>query len=101
MTQVPQGPRLTFLCPFFSLFAPSFLPEPLPPLPFLLGERSNCLSVCFYFCTFRFLQKVLESTSPAGPEGRMWGASDFLFSYSLAPWTPRGEGTVVPEVNFH
>lgn len=37
----------------------------------------------FYFCTFRFLQKVLESTRPAGPEGRMWGASDFLFSSSL------------------
>lgn len=49
----------------------------------------------FYFCTFRFLQKVLESTRPAGPEGRMWGASDFLFSSSLAPWTP-GEKELLP-----
>lgn len=37
-TQVPQDPQahlpLTLLQ---SLFAPSFLLEPLPPLPFLLG----------------------------------------------------------------
>lgn len=62
--------------------------------------------MCFYFCTFRFLQKVLESTSPAGPEGRMWGASDFLFSYSLAHGLLREKElqhsrSEVPEVNFH
>lgn len=70
-----RDPRPTFLSPslVLSLASPSFLPW--PPVPYfpLQGKRSNCLSVRFYFCTFRFLQKVLGSTRPAGPLGRMWG----------------------------
>lgn len=107
-TQVPQSPQAHLPLPLLqSLFAPSFLPEPLPPTSLPFGVKGATAFLC------------ASISAPSASCRKFWnpqaqlalraGCGGPQISFSPTAW-PHGLlrekelqhlRSVVPEVNFH